>query len=83
MGSNAALMAARVIENTFEVLSVHALAIAEAIDCLNKADSLSDKTKEVYNGIRNAASKIESDLPRYKELAAIKQYLKTNNPQVI
>lgn len=83
MGSNAALMTARVIENTFEVLSVHALAIAEAVDCLEKSDKLSAKTKELYSGIRSAAQKIESDLPRYKELRRIKEYLKSNHPQVI
>lgn len=83
MGSNAALMTARVIENTFEVFAVHALSIAEAIDCLGKADMLSEKPKQLYSGVRKVASKIDSDLPRFKELARIKDYLKNNNPEVI
>ncbi len=83
MGSNAALMAARVIENTFEVLAVHTLAVVEAIDCLGMGDKISKKPKEFYQGIRKAASKIDSDLPRYKELRSIKEYLKCNNPEVI
>lgn len=83
MGSNSALMAARVIENTFEVLTVHALAVAEAIDCLGMADKISEKSKEFYKGVRKATSKIGSDLPRFKELKRIQEYLKSNNPEVI
>lgn len=83
MGSNAALMAARVIENTFEVLSVHTLAVVEAIDCLQKADKLSDKAKELYTGVRKVSSKIETDVASFQKLRSIKQYLKSNNPEVI
>ena len=83
MGSNAALMAARVIENTFEVLAVQVMALAEAIDYLGKAEKLSAKPRELHAGVRKACGKIESDLPRFKELAEIKKYLKQNNPEVI
>lgn len=83
MGSNAALMAARVIENTFEVLAVQALALADAVDALNKQDKLSIKLKDAYDGIRKATGKAEVDMPRFKELARIKDYLKANNPKVI
>ncbi len=83
MGSNAALMTARVIENTFEVLSVHTLAVVEAVDCLDKADKLSAKAKELYKGVRNVSSKIESDVASFKKLRSIKEYLKANNPEVI
>ncbi|MCX6200233.1 MAG: aromatic amino acid ammonia-lyase [Bacteroidetes bacterium] len=83
MGSNAALMAARVIENTFEVLAVHSLAVAEAVDYLEKGNTLSVKPKEFYDGIRKCSSKIEGDVPKFKELKTIKEFLKTENPNVI
>ena len=83
MGSNSALIAARVIENTFEVLAVHSLAVAEAIDSLDKAAQLSLKAKEFYAGVRKASAKITADVPKFKELKAIKEFLKTNHPQVI
>lgn len=83
MGSNSALMAARVINNTFEILSVHALATVEAIDCLDKTEKLSAKSKEFYKGVRSVAAKITIDLPSYKQLRAIRQYLVSNNPEVI
>src|SRR5688500_13109392 len=41
MGCNAAQMCARVIENSFEVLSVHALAIIQAIDHKSYKERLS------------------------------------------
>jgi histidine ammonia-lyase len=83
MGSNAALMTARVIDNTFEVLAVHALAVAEAIDALSMAENISTKPNELYKGIRQVCGKIKGDRPLYPELKKIKEYLKGNNPQVI
>lgn len=83
MGSNAALMAARVIENTFEVLAVQSLALVDAVDALDKQEKLSAKLKNFYAGVRNATGKTEVDMPRFKELARIKDYLKTNDPDVI
>ncbi len=83
MGSNAALMAGRVIDNTFEVLAIEVLAIAEAIDYLGKAGSLSKVPGELYAGVRKICSKIDEDLPKYKDLASLKTYLKNNNPNII
>lgn len=83
MGSNAALMAADVIENTFDVLSIQTLALLEAIDCLSKSEDLSASPKHFYKEIRKVCAKIEEDLPKFRDLAAIKTYLKENNPEVI
>ncbi len=83
MGSNAALMTARVIENTFEVLAVEVLALMEAIDCLKKGEQLSPKPKQFYKDIRAFSNKIENDLPRFKDLKNIKEYLLANNPEVL
>ena len=83
MGSNSALIAARVIQNTFEVLAVHSLAVVDAIDLLEKKDKVSEKGAEFYKGVRSVAQRIDSDLPRYEEIRKVTGYLKTNNPQVI
>lgn len=83
MGSNAALMTALVIENTFEVFSVHALAIAEATDCMEKGEKISSQPKEFYKGIRNISSIIEHDEPSFKTLRAIKEFLKSNTPEAL
>ena len=83
MGSNAALMASRVIENTFEVLAVQTLALIEAIDCLDKGNNLSEKPKQLYADVRKLCGKMDEDLPKYKDLAILKAYLKSNNPNII
>lgn len=83
MGSNAALMASRVIQNTFEVLSVHALAIAEAIDSLQLAEQLSPKPKIFYHGIRKIAPVIKKDVPQFSTLTAIQTFLKNETIAVL
>src|SRR5690606_15092258 len=49
MGTNAALMCARVIENTFEVMSVHALTIIQAVDYKGIADRLAPATRWMFD----------------------------------
>jgi histidine ammonia-lyase len=83
MGSNAALMAAHVIENTFEVLSIHALAIAEAIDGLKVSEKISPIPKKFYEDIRKISPPISKDLPQFSILQQIQHYLKTETLFVI
>jgi len=75
MGTNAALICARVIENAFEVLSVHALAIIQAISHKGFADRLSPATKWMYDELSTIAPAFTDDAPSYERLAAIKQWL--------
>lgn len=77
MGSNAALLCARVIENSFEVLAVQGYALVEAIDYLNKQDLISVAPKKLYSGIRSQAPKIMEDRPVFTALRGIKQFLRT------
>lgn len=75
MGSNAALLCARVVDNSFEVLAIHSMAVAQAIDSLKVSESLSPKIEEFYRELRQVSASIDSDQARYKELADIKTYL--------
>ena len=77
MGSNAALMCARVVNNSFEVLAVECIAVAEAIDCLDKAGSISATPKHLYDGIRKYSKKLTEDRPMFGALRDIKTYLQT------
>ena len=76
MGSNAALLCATVIENTYDVLSIHTLAIVESIDCLQAIPNLSPPIAALYAHIRAIAAPILEDKPKYDDLAKIKQFLK-------
>jgi histidine ammonia-lyase len=75
MGCNAAQMCARVIENTFEVLSVHALAIVQAISYKGFAEKLSPATKWMYDELSTLAPPFVEDASSNERLAKIKQWL--------
>lgn len=83
MGTNAALMASRVIDNSFEVLAVEMLALMQAVDYLQKAEELSAKPKELYHQIRQLSTKIDLDIPRFADLQAVAGFLRTHHPNVI
>jgi histidine ammonia-lyase len=78
MGSNAALLCARVIDNSFIVLAIHSMAVVQAIDCLGVSDKLSLKIEEFYLDIRKLSKEIGPDEAKYSELAAIRAYLLDN-----
>lgn len=75
MGCNAAQMCARVIENTFEVLSVHALAIVQAISYKEFADRLSPATRWMFDELSALAPSFVEDYPSSERLLAIKKWL--------
>ena len=76
MGANSALMAKTVIENSFQVMSIHFMALMQAIDCINIKDKMSPKTRAVYDEIRAFFPSFVNDTPKYKEIEQIKSYLK-------
>ena len=78
MGSNAALLTARVIENAFEVMAIEFLAIIQAIDFLNIELKMSPQTKIFYQTFRNIAPVFIDDEVKYPVLLKLKNYLKEN-----
>ncbi len=83
MGTNSALLAKKVSDNAFEVLSVEYLAIIQAIDYLGIQDKLATKTRHIYNEIREIVPVFTDDNPRYPDLEKIKNYLRNNYPNII
>ena len=79
MGTNAALMTKKVIENAFEVLSIHSIAITQAIDYLKCAKKLSPIAQQIYNEIREICPVIVEDRTQYKTIKEINTYLKNKN----
>lgn len=75
MGSNAALLTAKVIENSFEVIAIELIAILQAIDCLGCADKLSLYSGAVFKKLRKIVPKFEQDTAKYKDIQNIKEYL--------
>jgi histidine ammonia-lyase len=77
MGCNSALLAKRVIDNSFDVLAVELLALAQAIDFLKCQPRLSSLTLKVYEEVRAMAPAIREDRPHYLEIQMVSRYLVT------
>ena len=77
MGTNSALIAKRVVENSYQVIAIHFMAIAQAIDSLKIQDQLSSKTGAIYKEIRAFFPVFIEDTPKYKEIERMQEYLKT------
>jgi histidine ammonia-lyase len=75
MGTNSALITKTVIENAYQVMSIHFMALVQAIDCLKIQDNLSKQTQTLYNEIRAFLPVFSDDTPKYKEIEQMKQYL--------
>lgn len=76
MGTNSALMASKVIENAFEVLSIHLITVVQAIEYLNCQDKLSSETKRIYTAIRKIVPVFKEDEVLYPSIEKVKNYLK-------
>ncbi|GAA5099564.1 aromatic amino acid ammonia-lyase [Chryseobacterium ginsengisoli] len=77
MGTNAAVICRKVIENAFEVLAIEAITIVQAIEYLEFKDKVSTSTKELYDEIRKIIPAFSNDMVMYPYLEEVKQYLKT------
>ena len=80
MGCNAALMTKKVMENSFEVLTIQAMTIVQALDYLNCQEKLSPATHRVYSSIRKIFPKFIEDSPKYEEQDRVKNWLIQNDP---
>ena len=76
MGTNTALLTRQVIENAYQVMAIQYIALAQAVDCLDIRDRLSDTTRGLYDALRTIQPVIVEDTPFYKEIAAVIGYLK-------
>lgn len=76
MGTNSALLAAKVIENGFQVLSIELIAIIQAIDALDCKNLVSSGTQKLYNEIRAIVPVYKEDRATYSEIAKLKEFLK-------
>ena len=76
MGTNSALICAHVIENSYQVMAIHMMALVQAVDCLNIAEELSPATKELYNQVREIVPSFIEDTPKYEEIRKLITFLK-------
>ena len=80
MGTNAALMTRKVINNTYEVVSIEMITLLQAIDYLKAREKLSSFGRGVYDSLREIFPRFEGDTPKYQGILEVAQYLKGNDP---
>ncbi len=78
MGTNAAVITAKVIENSFEVLAIELITIVQAIDYLEQKDQISSVSKKIYDDIRAIIPKFKEDQVMYPFVQKVKDYLINN-----
>lgn len=77
MGTNSALIAKTVIENSYQVMAIHFMAIVQAVDCLGIQNEMGATTKALYDEIRAIIPVFIEDTPKYKEIETMVNFLKS------
>lgn len=75
MGTNAAVIASKVIENAYEVLAIELITIVQAIDALNYKNEISSVTRKMYDDIRAIVPEFKEDQIMYPIVQKVKDYL--------
>lgn len=75
MGTNSALIAKKVIENAYQVMAIHFIALVQAVDCLKIQEKLSPETRAAYVGIRNFIPAFADDAPIYPHITKMTEHL--------
>ena len=78
MGTNAALITKRVIENAFEVVAIEMITIIQAIEYLKVQNKVSSKTKKMYNEIRQIIPIFTEDVVMYPYVNKVKDFIINN-----
>jgi histidine ammonia-lyase len=79
MGTNAALMTKKVIENAFEVLAIELITITQAIEYLEAKDQVSSSTRSMYDAIRNIVPAFKEDVVMYPYVNQVKNFIINND----
>jgi len=83
MGTNAAMITKKVIENAYEVLAIELITIVQAIEYLEAKDKISTKTKQLFDDIRGIVPNFKEDVVMYPYVNAVKDFLMNQGKQIM
>ncbi|WP_149303902.1 HAL/PAL/TAL family ammonia-lyase [Pareuzebyella sediminis] len=75
MGTNAALITKKVVENAFEVIAIEMITVVQAIEYLKLQKKVSSKTKEMYDAVRKIVPPFKNDTVMYPYVNEVKNYI--------
>jgi histidine ammonia-lyase len=76
MGTNAALMTQRILDNTYQVLAIEMMTILQAIDFLGCQQQMSKFSKKKYEDLRNIVPRFAEDSVKYKDVQNIITFMR-------
>lgn len=79
MGTNAAVLAGKVIENAYQVLAIEMVTMLQAIDALGIRPKLAPSTGRIYDDFREIVPRFEEDTLKAKDLNNVRLHLRNNN----
>ncbi len=84
MGTNSASMAKLVIDNCFQVMAIHLMAICQAIDLLkdDEKEKLSDNTLKVHKMVREIVPFAKKDNSHSKTMNEVYNFIKNNKFEI-
>ncbi len=77
MGTNSALLTKKIIENTFEVMSIELISLVQAIDYIKDKKTFSKKTINIYNKIRKIVPTFVDDTIKYNDIKNVIKLIKS------
>lgn len=83
MGTNAAWLTRKVIDNTFEVMAVELVTILQAIHFLKIENKLSASSREAYFDLRSIVPIFEGDFALSECLQGVKEFVKNEQREYI
>ncbi len=83
MGTNSALMADKVINNTFQVLAIELMTLSQGFAKLGLEEKASSKTRSILEKIRSILPVFKDDNSLYHQIAELTDYLKNNDIQLV
>ena len=78
MGTNSALLTQKVIDNTFQVLSIEILSLLQAVDALGFQEKLSPINTVYYKKLRKIVPAFKEDQKRYPDLEKVYEFITQN-----
>ena len=65
------------VENGYQVMAIHLMALAQAVDCLEIAGQLAPATRRLYDRVRAEVPAFREDTPKYREIERLEQLMRT------
>ncbi len=82
MGTNSALMACRIIDNSYEVMAIHLITLLQAVDYLKITDRMAPFTGNLFATLRKVVPVFKSDHYMAPDIRRMNEFISKNNVSI-